>query len=105
VKSNLKKKGINMARYVSLLKFTPQGAKSLKQSPARAAEFRKAAERAGVKVETQLWTAGAYDGILILSGSDESKVLGTIASLAALGNVQTQTLPAFEAKEFAKIAS
>jgi len=92
-----------MARYVSLLKLTPQGVQSLKDSPNRATAFRKAAEKAGVKVEAQLWTAGAYDGILILSADDETKVLGTIAKLAAQGNVQTQTMQAYDATAFAAI--
>jgi uncharacterized protein with GYD domain len=92
---------IVMARYVSLLKLTPQGVRSLKQSPARAAAFRKSAEKAGVKVETLLWTAGHYDGILILQADNATKALGVIAKLAALGNVSTQTLQAFDAKEFA----
>jgi uncharacterized protein with GYD domain len=92
-----------MARYVSLLKFTQQGVRSLKRSSARAAAFRKAAEKAGVKVEAQLWTAGEYDGILILSAGDETRVLATIAKLAALGNVQTQTMQAYDSKQFAAI--
>jgi uncharacterized protein with GYD domain len=92
-----------MARYVSLLKFTPQGARSLKKSSARAAAFCKAAEKAGIKVESQLWTVGEYDGILILSAADETKVLAIIARLAALGNVQTETLQAFDANQFAVI--
>ena len=92
-----------MAKYVSLLKFTQQGVHSLKDSSARAAAFGKAAEQAGVKVEAQLWTAGEYDGILILSADDETKVLATIAKLAALGNVQTHTLQAFDATQFAAI--
>jgi uncharacterized protein with GYD domain len=92
-----------MARYVTLIRFTPQGVRNLKQSPARASAFCKAAEKAGVKVEAQLWTAGAYDGILILNAVNEVKILGLIAKLAAQGNVSTQSLPAFDAKEFAAI--
>lgn len=93
-----------MARYVSLLRFTAQGARNLKQSPARAAAFQKAAEKAGVKVELQLWTTGAYDGILILSAASETKALNAIARLVATGNVSTETLQAFDAKEFAAIS-
>ena len=85
------------------MKFTQQGVRSLNESPARAAAFRTAAEKAGVKVEAQLWTAGDYDGILILSGDDETKVLATIAQLAALGNVQTETLQAYHSRQFAAI--
>ena len=92
-----------MARYVSLIRFTPQGVRSLKQSPARAAAFCKAAEKAGIKVEAQLWTAGSYDGILVLNAAEEKKALRAIAKLVAAGNVSTQTLQAFDAKEFAAI--
>jgi len=92
-----------MARYVSLLRFTPQGARTLKKSPARAAAFIKAAQKAGVTVEAQLWTAGAYDGILILEAPDERKVLGVIARLAAEGNVATHSLRAFDGAEFSAI--
>jgi uncharacterized protein with GYD domain len=92
-----------MARYVTLIRFTPQGVRNLKQSPARATAFGKAAEKAGVKVEAQLWTAGGYDGILILHAVNETKILGLIAKLAAQGNVSTQSLPAFDAKEFAAL--
>jgi len=89
-----------MARYVSLLRFTAQGVKNLKQSPARAAAFGQAAEKAGVQVEMQLWTTGAYDGILILNAASEVKALNAITRLVATGNVTTQTLQAFDAKEF-----
>ena len=92
-----------MARYVSLIRFTPQGVKNIKKSPLRAAAFRKAAAKAGVKVEAQLWTTGAYDGILILSAASETKVLSVVTALAAAGNVSTQTLQAFDAKEFKAI--
>ena len=88
-----------MARYVSLIRFTDQGARALKKSAARALGFRKAAQKAGIVVEAQLWTAGSCDGVLILSG-DEKKVLRCLAQLVALGNVRTETLQAFDAQEF-----
>ena len=91
-----------MARYVSLIRFTDQGARALKKSAARALGFRKAAEKAGITVEAQLWTAGSCDGVLILSG-DEKKILRCLAQLAALGNVRTETLRAFNAEEFKAI--
>ena len=91
-----------MARYVSLIRFTDQGARALKKSAARALGFRKAAEKAGIAVEAQLWTAGSSDGLLILSG-DERKILRCLAQLAALGKIRTETLQAFDAREFKHI--
>ncbi len=94
-----------MARYIALLKFTEQGAKDLKKSTTRAHNFDKLADKAGVKVEGQYWTLGNYDGVLILSADSEEKVLHLLTQLAALGNVRTQTMPAFIDTEFDAIVS
>ena len=91
-----------MARYVTLIRFTDQGARNIKKSPDRALAFKKAAEKAGIKVELQLWTVGKEDGVLILSG-DDRKVLRVLTQLAALGNVRTRTMQAFDAREFKAI--
>jgi uncharacterized protein with GYD domain len=91
-----------MARYVTLIRFTDQGARAIRKTTARALAFKKTAEKAGIAVEAQLWTAGACDGVLILSG-DEKKVLRCLTQLAALGNVRTETMQAFDAKELKTI--
>ena len=92
-----------MARYITLLRFTDLGARAIKKSAARAAGFRKAAEKAGIIVEAQYWTAGAYDGVLILSADSEQTVLHCLASLGAAGNVRPESMQAFDAKEFGAI--
>jgi uncharacterized protein with GYD domain len=73
------------------------------RSPQRAAAFRKAVERAGVQVEAQLWTLGPYDGVLILNAEDERKALRALSQLVKAGFVRTETLPAFDADEVAKV--
>ena len=94
-----------MARYISLLRFTEQGAKNMKKSTTRAHEFDKLAAKAGVKVEGQYWTMGDYDGVLIVTADSEEKVLHLLTLLAALGNVRTKTMQAFVDKEFDAILS
>jgi uncharacterized protein with GYD domain len=64
-----------MVRYISLLRFTEQGAKNIKKSTNRAHEFDKVAAKSGVKIEGQFWTLGAYEGVLILSADSEEKAL------------------------------
>jgi len=93
-----------MIRYVSLLRFTEQGAKGMVNSTARASAFRETAMKAGVTVEAQYWTTGSYDGVLIFSAKDETAGLRCLTDLAAAGNVTTQTLRAFDAREFEAIA-
>ena len=91
-----------MARYVSLIRFTDQGARAVKKSAARALAFDKMAAKAGVTVETQLWTLGSINGVLILNG-DEKSIIRCLAQLATLGNVRTETLLAFDVQELKSI--
>ena len=94
-----------MKTYLSLLTFTEQGVRNLSQSPQRAAAFRQSAEAAGVKIVTQLWTTGAYDGVLVLQGENEETLLRVLTQLAAQGNVRTHTLRAFDAAEFGRVTA
>jgi uncharacterized protein with GYD domain len=89
-----------MAKYISLLRFTEQGAKDLKKSTNRAHHFDKIAAKAGVKIEGQYWTLGAYDGVLIISADSEHKALQCLSQLASHGSVRTETMQAFMDDEF-----
>ena len=92
-----------MRHYISLLRFTEKGAENIKDSPKRAHHFNAMAKKAGVKVEAQYWTLGAYDGVIIIRADSETKALHLLTLLAAAGNVRTKTLQAFTDKEFAEI--
>ena len=92
-----------MACYISLLKFTDKGAKSIKSSAARAKQFRAAAAKAGVKVVEQYWTLGDYDGVLIIESNKAEKALHCLAELTSAGNVSTHTLPAFSSGEIKSV--
>ena len=93
-----------MPRFISLLKFTDQGAKDIKKSTNRAHAFDRAAEKAGVTVEGQYWTIGSYDGVLIINAADEIKALHLLAELSANGNVRSETMIALTDKEFDQLA-
>ena len=92
-----------MACYITLLKFTDEGARNIKESTSRAHAFDAMAAKSGVKVDGQYWTMGAYDGVLILSASSENKILHLLAELAAQGNVRTETMQAFDDKAIDRI--
>jgi len=92
-----------MPHYISLIRFTEQGAKAIEKSTARGRAFAEAAAKAGVKIESQYWTVGACDGVVILSADDEKKALHLLTELAAAGNVKTETMQAFSDTEFEAI--
>jgi uncharacterized protein with GYD domain len=92
-----------MATFVSLIKFTEKGAKSVKDTTKRAAEFKASAKKLGVDVKEQYWCMGRYDGVLVFDAPDDDTATAAMLSLSALDNVTTETLRTFSAAEMTKI--
>lgn len=92
-----------MATYVVLVNFTDQGIRNVKDTRKRAEAFKEIAKKLGVTVKDVYWTLGQYDVVTILEAPDAATVTALNLSVAALGNVRTQTLAAFSAIEIGGI--
>jgi uncharacterized protein with GYD domain len=96
-----------MVTYISLVSFTDQGARSMKESTKRADAAKEAGKKFGVDMKEMYWTLGSYDLVAIIDATDEASYLAFGAALAGAGNVRTQTLRAFTKDQmnavFAKI--
>jgi uncharacterized protein with GYD domain len=92
-----------MTRFLSLLTFTDQGIRDVKQSIHRAGNFRKSVEAAGGKVISQFWLVGEADGCVVFEAPDDQVASALLLSLAQLGNVRTRTLRAYDSNEFEKL--
>ncbi|HEX6413058.1 MAG TPA: GYD domain-containing protein [Burkholderiales bacterium] len=91
-----------MAINISLVNYTEQGIKSIKDSPKRAQGFRDLAKKHGVSVRDIYWTAGQYDMVVITEGTEES-LATVLLSVAKLGNVRSQTLRAMDQETFQRV--
>jgi len=94
-----------MALYVTLYNFTDQGIRAVKESPARLEAGIKAAEAAGMKVHGAYYTQGPYDLVVISEGEDADAGAAFALGTAALGNVRTLTMRAWDADGFAAVLS
>jgi|SRR3990172_5095113 len=92
-----------MPTYVSLLNWTDQGIRTLKETTKRAKAFHNMAEKMKVKVREIHWTMGRYDVVVVLEAPDDEAVSRLMLGLGSLGNVKSETLRAFSALEMAKI--
>jgi uncharacterized protein with GYD domain len=92
-----------MATFITTLHFTEQGVKAVRDTGTRAAAFKAAAKKMGVKVTGQFWTLGAFDGVVVFEAPDEATATAAMLHLSALGNLRTQTARAFDAAEMQKI--
>ena len=91
-----------MATFISLLNFTDQGIRNVKDSPDRYEAFRAMAEKLGVRVKDMYYTVGHYDVVAVMEGSDEA-VTTALLKVASLGNVRTETLRGFSLDDMKKI--
>jgi len=94
-----------MATYVLLTNFTDQGIRGVKDTTRRAEAFQATAKKLGANVKDILWTLGQYDIVSIVEAPDEATITALALQVAALGNVRTQTLPAFSAGQMGAILS
>jgi uncharacterized protein with GYD domain len=91
-----------MATFISLLNFTDQGIRNVKDSPDRYEAFRAMAEKLGVMVKDLYYTVGHYDVVVVMEGSDEA-VTTALLKVGSLGNVRTETLRGFSLDDMKKI--
>ncbi len=93
-----------MAKYVSLINWTEQGAKNFKETTKRAADAIALAEKMGGKL-TVYWTLGAHDIITISEFPDDQAATAFLLRIGSLGNIRTQTMRAFDTQEMNAIMS
>jgi len=88
-----------MAMYVSLIQFTDQGIRNIKDTIKRSEAAMAEAEKMGMKIIEQLWTMGAYDVVVLLEAPDDETMTAFACKVSSMGSVKTQTMRAFGKEE------
>jgi len=92
-----------MPTYISLVSWTEQGMRELKESPARADATAELAESMGGKLVQLYWTVGPYDIVSIIEAPDDETAAALSLTVGSRGAVRTTTLRAFGREEFERI--
>jgi uncharacterized protein with GYD domain len=92
-----------MATYILLSKFTEQGVKHVKESPARVAALREEWRGLGVEIKSFYLLMGRYDTLIVAEAPDSATFARAVLALGAQGNVRTETLRAFPEEEYRQI--
>jgi uncharacterized protein with GYD domain len=92
-----------MATYIILGKYTQQGIQNIKQGPQRVGAARGAIEAAGGKMPGFYLTMGQYDFVALIECPDDETLTRAILTVAASGNVTTETLRAFPEADYRRI--
>ena len=88
-----------MATYISLLQFTDQGVRNVKDTIKRSEAATAEAEKMGVKIINTFWTMGTYDVVFLLDAPNDETVSAFSLKIGSLGNVKSQTMRAFRVEE------
>jgi uncharacterized protein with GYD domain len=92
-----------MPTYITLMKWTDQGIKNIKQGPQRLDAAKQAIQQAGGNMRQFFLVLGEYDAVSISELPDDETYARFILSTASQGNVSTTTLKAFTEDEYRRI--
>ena len=94
-----------MPTYISLIHYTDQGIRSIKESPKRLEAGKKLLKELGGELKQFYLTMGPYDIVIILEAPSDDVVAKFALAVGALGNVRTTHLRAFSEAEYRKIVA
>jgi uncharacterized protein with GYD domain len=92
-----------MSKYILLLNWTEQGAKSVKESANRYDAAKEAAKKVGATLEAIYLTFGQYDLVAVLDAPSDEAVATFNLRLSSAGNIRGVTLKAFPEADYRKI--
>jgi uncharacterized protein with GYD domain len=89
--------------YVSLIQFTDQGIRNIKDTVKRGDAAMAEAQKLGMKITQEFWTMGAYDVVVMFDAPNDETMSAFMLKIGSLGNVKSQTLRAFRREEMENI--
>lgn len=92
-----------MPTYITLLRWTQQGAAAIKDSPKRLDAGREAFKKLGAAIKDVYMTMGRYDLVCVIEAPDDETAARALLSLGSQGSIQSETLKAFTEDQYRKI--
>lgn len=91
-----------MPHYISLVNWTEQGIKNVKEAPKRVDAVNALASKLGAKMEI-FFTMGDYDIVALTEAPNDDAAMQLILEIGRLGNVRTKTMKAWTQAEATKV--
>jgi uncharacterized protein with GYD domain len=93
----------NSQVYVTLYRYTDQGARAIGNAVELAQRWQQEAERRGVKVLALYWLQGQYDALTILEAADEDAVMALMLAIGAEGSLRTETVRGYSLDDLTRL--
>ena len=92
-----------MPTYISLLSWTDQGIRTVKEAPDRVRRAEQLLQQSGMKLTDFYLTMGDCDMVAVFEAPDDEAIARALLALGMQGNIRTKTLKAFTRDEFETI--
>ena len=92
-----------MPTYISLLHFTDQGIRTVRDTVDRTDRATELAEKHGARLVQTYWTVGPYDLVVVLEAPDDESLTAFLLEVGSAGNIRTTTLRAYNREEMSGI--
>ena len=92
-----------MATYVTLMHYTDQGIRKIKEGPARLDAAKKAFQAGGAEIKAFYLALGRYDAVCIIEAPNDETATKLALGTGALGNVRSETMRVFSEAEYRKL--
>lgn len=92
-----------MPTYVTLLRWTGQGVRNVKDTTKRYEDGLALSEEMGAKILAFYWTTGRYDAVAISEAPDDETASAVSLAIGSEGNVKTETLRAYSSEDMERI--
>ena len=92
-----------MPTYLSLINWTDQGIRNVKDSPKRLDAAKKVLKQLGGEVKAFYMTQGNFDALLISEAPNDDILAKFLLKTGAAGNVRTTTVRAYSEQEYRNI--
>ncbi len=89
-----------MPSYLSLINWTDQGVRNIKQSPERLDAAKAATMQAGGRMIFFYLTMGQYDLVTLSEFPNDDAAARFLLTIGSMGNIRSTTLKAFTEQEF-----
>lgn len=93
-----------MPHYISLVNWTEQGIKNVKEAPKRVDGVSALANKMGAKMNL-FFTMGEYDLVAVTEAPNDEVAMQLLLEIGRLGNVRTTTMKAWTLAEVTKVLS
>lgn len=92
-----------MPTYISLVNWTDQGIRNVRDTVKRLDRGAEVTQKYGVRLQQTYWTVGPYDMLSIAEAPDDEAVSAYLLEICSTGNIRTTTLRAYNREEMSQI--